>query len=193
MPSTHLDFLSKIDLEILKSGWIWSALFRATFRQCSSSFARCVLTTLSTLLPTSSNSALRSTCSVASCDRSPRSTPSRYRTPRSVESPAIQPPSSRGMMLPCWPRHHVRMLVPERGDPTMNIGRGCRDLNMESLIFVNLDHPDQPSPISSSPASSTRARTFSGMRLALFASFPTPRRLQSAALNPGRPLRPPNC
>src|SRR6266550_2429371 len=41
---------------------------------------------------------------------------------RSIAKSPIQPDSGSTSMFGCWPRHQVRMLVPERGEPTTKIG-----------------------------------------------------------------------
>src|SRR5436190_24197183 len=54
--------------------------------------------------------------------RSPRAAPVSYRIVRSTARSPIQLDSARGKMFGCCPRHHVRTLVPERGDPTTKTG-----------------------------------------------------------------------
>src|SRR5947207_8923637 len=41
---------------------------------------------------------------------------------RSIAKSPIQADSGITRMFGCWPRHHARMLVPERGEPTTKIG-----------------------------------------------------------------------
>src|SRR6266516_1085521 len=41
---------------------------------------------------------------------------------RSIAKSPIQADSGITSMFGCWPRHQVRMLVPERGEPTTKIG-----------------------------------------------------------------------
>src|SRR5882757_6612035 len=57
------------------------------------------------------------------CDLGPRLEPFLKPTAISTAKSTNQLDSSRVRMFGCWPRHQVRMLVPERGEPTTKIGR----------------------------------------------------------------------
>src|SRR5438105_890669 len=67
----------------------------------------------------------------------------------------IQPDSSSGMIFGCRPRHQVRMLVPDRGEPTTKIG-----LFFWCCILLNPDLASvRDSPVAKMSASEAPCKT----------------------------------
>src|SRR4029453_10041402 len=54
---------------------------------------------------------------------------------RSIAKSPIQRDSGRTSMFGCWPRHQVRMLVPDRGEPTTKIGLVIGVAANESIFY----------------------------------------------------------
>src|SRR5438034_8580170 len=84
------------------------------------------------LLPKLAMKSSRRISSALNCECSPRALPISCPMTRLTAKGPIQLDSSCMRMFGCCPRHQVRMLVPDRGDPTTKIGlfiRSCTSVH----------------------------------------------------------------
>ena len=70
----------------------------------------------------------------------------RWQTASASANSPIPVDSSTGKMFGCWPRHQVRILVPERGEPTIKIGLfivSCISFSLVRFAYVLLPKTDK--------------------------------------------------
>src|SRR6266513_2128336 len=89
----------------------------------------------------------RCTPSEPSWERSPRCVPLWYAASTSRAKRPSQSDSSCTRIFECCPRHQVRMLVPERGEPTIKIGLFINPRSIQ--LYIHGSHREQhlPDPI----------------------------------------------
>ena len=107
-----------------------------------SKLSRCPVIKASTVRPNAVMNESRPIPMAESCDRSPRADPFAWATASAPISSPIQPVSSTARIFGCCPILHVTTLVPDRGEPTMKIGRGSGRV-LTSSAHVSLTRREQ--------------------------------------------------